>query len=46
MSHATTPQSTGTVGLTAKFTQNWGLTGEVEFADGGETYFLGARYSF
>ena len=38
--------TTGTVGLTAKFTQNWGLTGEVEFADGGETYFLGARYSF
>ncbi len=36
----------GTVGLQYKFTQTWGMTGEVEFADGGETYLVGLRASF
>lgn len=36
----------GTAGLHWKFTQTWGLTGEVEFGDGGEAYLLGLRASF
>ena len=36
----------GTVGAQYKFTQTWGLTGEVEFADGGESYLVGLRASF
>jgi Ax21 family sulfation-dependent quorum factor len=36
----------GTVGAQYKFTQTWGMTGEVEFADGGETYLVGLRASF
>lgn len=36
----------GTIGAQYKFTQTWGVTGEVEFADGGETYMLGLRASF
>ena len=36
----------GTLGAQYKFTQTWGVTGEVEFADGGETYLLGLRASF
>lgn len=36
----------GTVGAQWKFTQTWGLTGEVEFADGGESYLVGLRASF
>jgi len=36
----------GTAGLQWKFTQTWGLTGEVTFADGGETYLVGLRASF
>lgn len=36
----------GTVGAQYKFAQNWGVVGEVEFADGGETYLLGLRASF
>lgn len=36
----------GTAGLQWKFTQTWGLTGEIEFADGGETYLVGLRASF
>ena len=36
----------GTVGAQYKFTQTWGVTGEVEFADGGETYLVGLRASF
>lgn len=36
----------GTVGAQYKFTQTWGLTGEVEFGDGGETYLVGLRASF
>lgn len=38
--------TTGTIGLNANFNQNWGVTSEVEFADGGETYLLGVRYNF
>lgn len=37
---------TGTIGAQYKFTQTWGLTGEVEFGDGGETYLVGVRASF
>ena len=37
---------TGTVGAQYKFTQTWGMTGEVEFGDGGETYLVGLRASF
>lgn len=36
----------GTVGAQYKFTQTWGLTGEVEFGDGGESYLVGLRASF
>lgn len=36
----------GTIGAQYKFTQTWGLTGEVEFGDGGETYLVGVRASF
>ena len=36
----------GTVGAQYKFTQTWGMTGEIEFADGGETYVVGLRASF
>lgn len=35
-----------TVGGQYKFSQTWGVVGEVEFADGGETYLLGLRASF
>jgi len=38
--------TTGTLGALAKFNQNWGVTGEVEFADGGNTYLAAVRYSF
>lgn len=37
---------TGTLGAQYKFTPTWGVTGEVEFADGGETYLVGLRASF
>lgn len=37
---------TGTIGAQYKFTQTWGMTGEIEFADGGETYLVGVRASF
>ncbi|HEX5756596.1 MAG TPA: Ax21 family protein [Arenimonas sp.] len=36
----------GTAGLLVKFNPTWGISGEVEFADGGETYMLGLRASF
>lgn len=36
----------GTIGAQYKFTQTWGMTGEIEFADGGETYLVGLRASF
>lgn len=37
---------TGTLGAQYKFTQTWGVTSEVEFGDGGETYLVGVRASF
>lgn len=37
---------TGTLGGQYKFGQTWGVTGEVEFGDGGETYLVGLRASF
>ena len=36
----------GTVGMQYKFTQTWGVTGEAEFGDNGETYTVGLRASF
>ncbi|MBW8310749.1 MAG: hypothetical protein K0M64_01830 [Rhizobium sp.] len=36
----------GTIGAQYKFTQTWGVTGEVTFGDGGETYLVGLRASF
>jgi Ax21 family sulfation-dependent quorum factor len=36
----------GTLGAQYKFTQTWGMTGEVEFGNGGETYLVGLRASF
>jgi len=36
----------GTIGAQYKFTKIWGVTGEIEFADGGETYMVGLRASF
>jgi Ax21 family sulfation-dependent quorum factor len=35
-----------TLGGQYKFNDTWGMTGEVEFADGGETYLVGVRASF
>ena len=37
---------TGTIGAQWKFTDTWGITGEAEFGDGGETYLAGVRASF
>lgn len=36
----------GTLGAQYKFTQTWGLVGEVEFNDNAETYTVGVRASF
>lgn len=36
----------GTLGAQYKFTQTWGVTGEVEFGNGGESYLVGVRASF
>ena len=36
----------GTVGMQYKFTQTWGITGDAEFGDNGETYTVGLRASF
>jgi len=36
----------GTLGAQYKFTQTWGATGEVEFANGDQTYLVGLRASF
>lgn len=36
----------GTVGMQYKFTQTWGVTGEAEFGDNGESYLVGLRASF
>lgn len=37
---------TGTLGAQFKFSDTWGMTGEVEFADGGQSYLVGVRASF
>ena len=37
---------TGTLGAQYKFNPTWGITGEVEIGDGGETYLMGVRASF
>lgn len=37
---------TGTLGMQYKFSPTWGVTGEVEFDNGGEIYTLGLRASF
>ncbi len=37
---------TATVGAQYKFTQTWGMVGEIEVGDGGETYLVGLRASF
>lgn len=36
----------GTIGAQYKFTQTWGVTGEVTFGDNSETYLVGVRASF
>lgn len=36
----------GRVGAQVKFNQNWGVTGDVKFADGDTQYFVGPRLSF
>jgi Ax21 family sulfation-dependent quorum factor len=36
----------GTIGAQYKFTQTWGVTGEVTFGDNSETYMVGLRASF
>ena len=36
----------GTVGMQYKFSQTWGVTGEAEFGDNGESYVVGLRASF
>lgn len=38
--------TTGTIGATYKFTPIIGAVAEVEFADGGQTYLAGVRFSF
>ncbi|MGH8500370.1 MAG: hypothetical protein ACRERV_16410, partial [Methylococcales bacterium] len=37
---------TATVGAQYKFSETWGVTGEVEIADGGQNYLVGVRASF
>ncbi|KFL36235.1 diffusible signal factor-reguated Ax21 faimly protein [Arenimonas donghaensis] len=37
---------TATIGAQYKFTKTWGMVGEVEVGDGGETYLVGLRASF
>jgi len=36
----------GTVGMQYKFSPTWGVTGDAEFGDNGETYTVGLRASF
>ena len=36
----------GRVGAQVKFNQNWGITGDVKFADGDTQYFVGPRLTF
>ena len=37
---------TATVGAQYKFSRTWGVVGEIEAGDGGETYLVGLRASF
>jgi Ax21 family sulfation-dependent quorum factor len=37
---------TGTLGGQFNFNEMWGMTGEVEFANGGQSYLVGVRASF
>jgi Ax21 family sulfation-dependent quorum factor len=36
----------GRLGAQVKFNQNWGVTGDVKFADGGTQWFVGPRLTF
>jgi len=36
----------GRLGAQVKFNQNWGLTGDVKFADNDTLWFVGPRYTF
>ena len=36
----------GRVGAQVKFTPNWGVSGDVKFADGDTQWFVGPRYSW
>ena len=36
----------GRVGAQVKFNQNWGVSGDVKFADGDTQYFIGPRLTF
>lgn len=36
----------GRVGAQVKFNPNWGVTGDVKFADGDTEYFIGPRYTW
>jgi len=36
----------GRVGAQVKFNQNWGVTGDVKFADGDTQWFVGPRYTW
>jgi Ax21 family sulfation-dependent quorum factor len=36
----------GRLGAQVKFNQNWGVTGDVKFADGATQWFIGPRLSF
>jgi Ax21 family sulfation-dependent quorum factor len=36
----------GRVGAQVKFNQNWGINGDVKFADGDTQYFVGPRFSW
>jgi Ax21 family sulfation-dependent quorum factor len=36
----------GRLGAQVKFNQNWGITGDVKFADGDTQYFVGPRLTF
>ncbi len=36
----------GRLGANVKFNQNWGLNGDIKFADGATQYFIGPRFSW
>ena len=38
--------TTGTLGVQYRVSQDWGVTGEVEFGDDAETYQIGLRRNF